>query len=65
MMITVHLTGGNKITADYDKIVFFNPMLGKVLPDVQDGIININTLHVVYMQTADEMEQKHSKIHGW
>lgn len=66
MMITVHLSDGRKITKDTRKLVFYNPMqcIGR-LPDVQDGVININTLHVVDMRPADEIEKKHAEIHGW
>lgn len=66
MMITVHLSDGRKITKDHSKLVFYNPLqCTGILPDVKDGIININTLHVVDMRPADEIEKEHARIHGW
>ena len=66
MMITVHLSDGRKITKDADRLVFYNPLQKTgILPDVQDGVININTLHVVDMRPADETEIKQAEIHGW
>ena len=66
MMITVHLSDGRKITKDTSKLVFYNPLqCTGVLPDVTDGVININTLHVVDMSPADEIEIEHARIHGW
>lgn len=66
MMITVHLSDGRKITKDEDKLVFYNPIQRTgILPDVQDGVININTLHVIDMRPADEIEIKQAEIHGW
>lgn len=66
MMITIHLSDGRKITKDEDKLVFYNPIQRTgILPDVQDGVININTLHVVDMRPADEIEIKQAEIHGW
>ena len=66
MMITVHLSDGRKITKDANKLVFYNPLqCTGVLPDVIDGVININTLHVVDMRPADEIEIEHARIHGW
>lgn len=66
MMITVHLSDGRKITKDENKLVFFNPFHNTgVLPYARDGVIGINTLHVVDMRPADEIEKKHAEIHGW
>ena len=66
MMITVHLSDGRKITKDERKLVFYNPLqCTGVLPDVKDGVININTLHVVDMRLADEIERKQAEINGW
>ena len=65
-MITVHLSDGRKITKDERKLVFYNPLqCTGVLPDVQEGVININTIHVVDMRPADEIEKEQAKIHGW
>ena len=66
MIITVHLSDGRKITKDSDRLVFYNPMQKTgILPDVQDGVININTMHVVDMRPADDIEIKQAEIHGW
>lgn len=66
MMITVHLSDGRKITKESDRLVFYNPLQRTgILPDVQEGVININTLHVVDMRPADEIEIKQAEIHGW
>lgn len=66
MMITVHLSDGRKITKDEGKLVFYNPLQRTgVLPDAMDGYININTLHVIDMRPADEIEIKQAEIHGW
>lgn len=66
MMITVHLSDGKTITKDESKLVFYNPMTRTgILPDAREGVININTMHVVYMRPADEIEKKHAEIHGW
>jgi hypothetical protein len=66
MMITVHLSDGRKITKDTSKLVFYNPLqCTGVLPDVQEGVININTIHVVDMRLADDIEKEHARIHGW
>ena len=66
MMITVHLSDGRKITKDASKLIFFNPLHRTgVLPDAQEGVISINTLHVVDMRPADEIEKEHARIHGW
>ena len=66
MIITVHLSDGRKITKDSDRLVFYNPLQRTgILPDVQDGVININTMHVVDMRPADDIEIKQAEIHGW
>ena len=66
MMITVHLSDGRKITKESDRLVFYNPLQRTgILPDVQEGVININTLHVIDMRPADEIEIKQAEIHGW
>jgi hypothetical protein len=66
MMITIHLSDGRKITKDASRLVFYNPLqCTGILPDVKDGVININTLHVVDMRPADEIEKEHARIHGW
>ena len=66
MMITVHLSDGRKVTKDEGKLVFYNPLQRTgILPDVQEGVININTLHVIDMRPADEIEIKQAEIHGW
>ena len=65
-MITVHLSDGRKITKDERKLVFYNPLqCTGVLPDAIEGVININTLHVVDMRLADEIERKQAEINGW
>lgn len=66
MVITVHLSDGRKITKDEKKLVFYNPLACTgILPDAKEGIININTMHVVDMRPADDVEKAHAKIHGW
>ena len=66
MMITVHLSDGRKITKESDRLVFYNPLQRTgILPDVQEGVININTLHVIDVRPADEIEIKQAEIHGW
>ena len=66
MMITVHLSDGRKITKAEERLVFYNPLQRTgILPDVQEGVININTLHVIDMRPADEIEIKQAEIHGW
>ena len=66
MIITVHLSDGRKITKDENKLVFYNPLACTgILPDVKEGVININTMHVVDMRPADDVEIKHAELHGW
>ena len=66
MMISVHLSDGRKIIKEVDRLVFYNPLQKTgILPDVREGYININTLHVVDMRPADDMEIKQAEIHGW
>ena len=66
MIITVHLSDGRKITKAEERLVFYNPLQRTgILPDVQEGVININTLHVIDMRPADEIEIKQAEIHGW
>lgn len=66
MFVTLHLVDGRKITKDTNLLMFYNPLQRtSVLPDVQEGFININMLHVVDMRPAEDDEIEHAKIHGW
>lgn len=66
MFVTLHLVDGRKITKDERNLFFFNPLHRTgILPDAQEGVININTLHVVDMRPAEDDEIEHAKIHGW
>ena len=66
MMITVHLSGGRKITKDIDKLIFFDfNRQDLAREDIRDGYIIINTNHVVDVRPAEEDEIRHAEIHGW
>ena len=79
MIITVHMSNGEKITQEHDNIHFFSPTMCKRsdkeypdlirdtynIPIICNGSITINLDNVLYMHTPDEDELKHMENHGW
>ena len=67
MYITLHLSDGEKITKEHDRLKFIADPDGLMdgFQLIEEGCITVNWDHVVYMHPAEDEEIKHSKIHGW